>query len=668
MTRFISVVLLCAVTAVISSCTTDYRIAWPDQRDIPHKIALSDNGKFLAVGGLHTGLYLYHAKKRTRLHRFIDQTDPEELKLYPHRRGISALSFSPDGKLLMSGDESSQLKVWNVNTGKIVWKKNTESGRINAVAISRNGKLLASGTEQGIIKIWDIKSGVVKSVIRPGLKTKPGKRYPISGLVFLENSDQLVSSRTPGIDIWSIKTSKNIKNMSWVSKHGASRHVSASRNGRYLSNAKVVIDLNKQKIKFLTQDKNDSERIKLSAFSRDGKYLITASNQGNIAIWDIASEKLIKVWRHNKQNAEVKQLLLSPDNTTLITLQQGGHQSVYFWELFTGKELFPNRVPEGVEKQKKVQYLSGPHSQAKDGKIIAIGNKIVDATSLKVINSIPLTYQQRLNIRTTAISPDKQYYVACIKSKNDVFTGVWNIGSGKLITRIDHYVAKDLNFSLDGKSIIFIDREESAVYRINSQTGERIWEIKDYAVEPGFRKESEKVTHLRLSNSGKELILVITKSNGSSYISVRNLGNGAIVRVIKNSNMKMIDAVALSGNDKIFAFSTRGKNKSIIVGLDIHGGRQLFKFNDGRKWTSALSFSPDRNKLAAVGQDLLVHLWDLKTFKNEKGFRYGWDYVGISYTTQLQYSPDGKRLYIGSLIWDLDKSKRLIVDTYERTP
>jgi WD40 repeat protein len=83
-----------------------------------------------------------------------------------HRLPVSSLAFSPDGKILASGSQDYTIKLWNMKTGKPCDRLQREhSTFVNSVAFSPNGSLIASGDDGGIIKIWNLKNE--RSVVLP---------------------------------------------------------------------------------------------------------------------------------------------------------------------------------------------------------------------------------------------------------------------------------------------------------------------------------------------------------------------------------------------------------------------------------------------------------------------------------------------------------------------
>jgi WD40 repeat protein len=67
---------------------------------------------------------------------------------------VSAVGFSPDGKLLASGGQDNTIKIWEVDTGKELYTLRGNDCTVNSVAFSPDGQVLVSGDRS--VKIWKV--------------------------------------------------------------------------------------------------------------------------------------------------------------------------------------------------------------------------------------------------------------------------------------------------------------------------------------------------------------------------------------------------------------------------------------------------------------------------------------------------------------------------------
>jgi hypothetical protein len=80
----------------------------------------------------------------------------EKNRLQGHKGSVNSVSYSPDGKTLASGSFDKTVKLWEVETGKLLQTLKGHEGFVNSVSYSPDGKTLASGSWDNTVKIWDL--------------------------------------------------------------------------------------------------------------------------------------------------------------------------------------------------------------------------------------------------------------------------------------------------------------------------------------------------------------------------------------------------------------------------------------------------------------------------------------------------------------------------------
>ena len=79
--------------------------------------------------------------------------------LFPGRRGVTALSYSLDGKTLAVGYGNGDIAFWDTATNQKTAFLDTNSSVLWTLAFSPDGKLLASGGyEDPTISLWDVQT------------------------------------------------------------------------------------------------------------------------------------------------------------------------------------------------------------------------------------------------------------------------------------------------------------------------------------------------------------------------------------------------------------------------------------------------------------------------------------------------------------------------------
>lgn len=327
----------------------------------PNAIAFSPNGKTLAVV-IETGeISLWDVATGKLL----------PLSAYP-RMPVQNLRFTPDGKSLIgtadkvrtwdiaSGDEQRQfanvhaeaiwkapvlspdesriatadrnhVRLWNAQTGaKLLDFKNTDES-VSEICFSPDGRKLAvgeirGGTRPRTIRVWDASSGrqlasLTVSNNVSSLAFSPDGRWLVSGSPVQRPGDESLRcwDMTDDREAWhaSIDT--------WMPSH-----LSFSRDGRLLAGDAAmfarVCDVATRK--HWRTFRVPTGMITCSAFSVDGRTLVTGERSGVVRFWEVASGKE----RHRcSSEGPVHSLVCSP-NARLLAVASA-HAPLYIWDI-----------------------------------------------------------------------------------------------------------------------------------------------------------------------------------------------------------------------------------------------------------------------------------------------------------------------------------------------
>jgi len=72
-----------------------------------------------------------------------------------HANWVNSVTFSPDGKRVVSGLDDATVQVWDVETCQAILLEG-HTGLVASVSFSPDGKLVVSGSVDGTIHIWDV--------------------------------------------------------------------------------------------------------------------------------------------------------------------------------------------------------------------------------------------------------------------------------------------------------------------------------------------------------------------------------------------------------------------------------------------------------------------------------------------------------------------------------
>ncbi|MEM8893705.1 MAG: caspase family protein, partial [Bacteroidota bacterium] len=205
-----------------------------------------------------------------------------------------AVDAMPDGKHILVGSLDRELTMWDITTGRLV-RTFDRSNDVNWIDIANNGKYFVTTAEKtSFFKVWNFKSGrLLKSILQKD-------RY-FNWVKFGESDLEIyarsVSTGDGSIGISMLKSDEEIK--LWNRQDGKSKKVKddsiEALEDKYSSNGyQVSWELDELTLKkggqTVLSDKQ-AGHLTDATFSKDGRFLITTNAQGEIAMYDIVSGK-----------------------------------------------------------------------------------------------------------------------------------------------------------------------------------------------------------------------------------------------------------------------------------------------------------------------------------------------------------------------------------------
>lgn len=310
-----------------------------------------------------------------------------------------AVATSPDGKWLAAGGDDSQASVWNMETGELVHMLPV-NGVLYACQFSADSQWLATGSLQGMVKVWGLKEGSLEASFFESprgirsLAFSPDGRWLATGgnerlLRVIDTRSWEVVHQQPDqpLSVEGLAFSPDGQSLySLTGSWDAADHPVTAR----LTHWKVSLAGNPAALTLTPVKRIDAHAGTADgvAVANDGKWVLTASGDGNIRVWDAATLDPVRSIATGESVHRIHVLKGDPPRA----LAGGYLGSVSVWDLATGDLIAPyaghtshvfdvtatpdNRLLISASEDDRLLFWPGP-TQGPDAKLNAFLKRIL---------------------------------------------------------------------------------------------------------------------------------------------------------------------------------------------------------------------------------------------------------------------------------------------------
>jgi WD40 repeat protein/transcriptional regulator with XRE-family HTH domain len=592
--------------------------------DPPWSVATSSHGSYWAMGSRRGGARVWR-----------DDGKRLDLVWQAHTAAVQALAFSPDEQALATGSWDGTIKLWNLESGALLWL-GQHTGSIHRLVFTPDGRTLASGGDDATIRLWDVSTG-------EHLKALSCKSSAVYALAWSPDGSLLAGGSFDGsIHLWEMQGGQ----AAWP---GAATHILMGHSGPVWS----------------------------VAFAPDGRILASGSFDRTVKLWDV--ERLERHETLAGHMAPVNTVAWSPDGSLLAS--SGRDQAIWLWDVERGSYRTALHGHSAV-----VHDLAFMH----DGRSLLSGSEdgtlrewdVERGQCTRVIQGYAVTlYDVAWNREGTRLA----------SAGSDALVTIWE-SDGKTmpgLLRGHSWIAYGVAWSSDGR-LLASSGLDNTVQLWNAATDARILTLHDpdhfdtsffgiewspdgrflaggsyqrgvqvWEVSTGVRRwvgRGQPTTIRRVAWSPDGTRLASCSYDGSVILWEATTGT-QLARLQGHTGMVMCVAWSPSGTRLSSCGGGRGGGELFV--WDTHSGESLYALSELSEVVYALAWNPNGTMLISGGSDGMLHWWDV-----ERGKCVQTRHAHQGTVQSLKASPDGHSLAScgddGAIhIWELESGKQL---------
>ena len=645
----------------------------------------SSDGKHLAVG-TSIGVWLYNVKTGKAKALFPAQPRRVDNKVFKPSNSkewiadtvsyVNRLAFSPDNRILAVGESRNYVvQLWDMESGtELSTLPFTIAGNAAlAITFSDDGKTLITPNKFGEIIHWNVATHNIKNHVdsyRPKLTMleEDGKygNHSYDEIAFSQDRKTFVSGdpRDGKMRLWDAATGRQLALFKAKSKFaGISRKEPEPQKGvnalAFSSDGKTVAsghDDNTVRLWDITTGteiatlKGHNERINTLVFSPDGTILASGSADKTILLWDVLKKKRKQV-TFSGHRAGVSEVTFSPDGKTVASGSTDG--TIRFWNANTGREM-------SIFATGHTGWI-GDMAFSADNTMLATAasNGTVQIWNVETGQQLPSpSVAHHDTTEALAFSQDATLFAsngadATVRSRSGntrtswmphTETRLWTLVAGEELHSFPQS-SNALAFSPDNRILAASGARETRLWDVRTATELFRFDVRQFS------------SYVVVTFSQDGTILATGGINGQTHLW--DVSTGQKLVTLKAAIRDHTKTIAFSPDNTILAV---GYVNDHIRLWNLKTNKEINTPLTAQKkiWIKKLTFSPDGKTLLITTRDFKIpreiQLWDVKTGQQFPPIRTGHT-LGIQ---TLVFSNDGKTLASGSsdgtvLLWDWKK-------------
>ncbi|MDZ8187551.1 MAG: caspase family protein [Nostoc sp. ChiSLP02] len=523
-----------------------------------------------------------------------------------HTGTVRSVSFSPDGQTIATASFDRTVKLWRTKDGSLIRTLNGHTAEVLSLSWSTNGETIATGSADGTAKIWKVSDGHL-------LRTFSGYRDFVNCVSFSPDGEILaIASADKTVKLWSVSDGALRQTLQGHSAGVSS--VAFSPDGQTLASAsedKTVRLWHRDGSLLRIIPAHNAEILSVN-FSHDGQTLASTSADSTIKIWSSQDGSLRQTLLGH--SIAVYSASFSPDDQTLVSA--GADKTVRLWQL--DNPLFKTLTGH----QGKLYSVSfSPNGQiATAGQDTTIKLWQRDGTLRQTLEGYDTSvYGHSKEIYGLAFSPDGETLAS---ASLDHYIKLWRTRDGYMIKTLQGHQREVNSLSFSPNSQILASA--------SADTTIKLWNIQTKALIKTLQGHTAEVLSVSFSPSGQ----VLASAGRDNKVLLWRVKDGKLLYSLPG-HTNAVNAISFSPDGKILASASADKTIKL---WQVSNGALLQTLTGHTDSIYSLSFSPDGQTIASASGDGSIKLW------NREGRELKTLLGHTDAVLSVSFSPDGKFL------------------------
>ncbi|KAG1853188.1 WD40-repeat-containing domain protein [Suillus subalutaceus] len=228
---------------------------------------------------------------------------------------VKAMALSPDGKTMASGSSDGTVRLWNINTGKVIKEWTGYMEKVRSVCWSSDGGRVVSGSSDGTFRVQDVESGT--TMIGP---IKAGEW--MNAVCYSPDAMKIATSGDT-LKIWDADTGELFKTFEVAFSYLEWNRKTLVAGGSGITKFDTATW---SQTTVLAEDLGNTHTISLSSDER----ILASHNTYTIQLWNLETSLPIGTLLHHCEDS-VTYATFSADGKFLITGCDDDH--MYTWDV-----------------------------------------------------------------------------------------------------------------------------------------------------------------------------------------------------------------------------------------------------------------------------------------------------------------------------------------------